>query len=63
VPEFPAVRPSTSVQLQALRGRIFKRLMRLLTCQGYLIEEQDMTYLADTDPDFALGSLQSAACT
>jgi len=34
-----------------------------LTCQGYLIEEQDMTYLADTDPDFALGSLQSAACT
>jgi hypothetical protein len=36
--------------------------MRLLTRQCYLIE-QDMTYLADNDPDLALGSLQSAACT
>ncbi len=25
--------------------------------------EQAMTYLADTDPDLALGSLQAAACT
>ena len=45
VPEFHAVRPPTSVQLQALRGRIIKRLMRLLTREGYLIEEQGMTYL------------------
>jgi len=37
--------------------------MRLLTREGYLIEEQGMTYLADTDPDLALGPLQSAACT
>ena len=37
--------------------------MRLLTRKGYLIEEQGMTYLADTDPDTALGPLQAAACT
>ena len=37
--------------------------MRLLTRKGYLIEEQGMTYLADTDPGAALGSLQAAACT
>jgi hypothetical protein len=30
--------------------------------KGYLIEEQGMTYLTDTDPDLALGPLQAAAC-
>jgi hypothetical protein len=63
VPEFHAVRAPTSVQLHALLARIIKRLMRLLTRLGYLIEEQGRTYLADTDPDSALGPLQSAACT
>ena len=37
--------------------------MKFLTRKGYLIEEQGMTYLADTDPDPALGPLQAAACT
>ncbi len=37
--------------------------MKFLTRKGYLIEEQGMTYLADTDPDLALGPLQAAACT
>jgi hypothetical protein len=37
--------------------------MRLLTRQGYLIEEQGMTYLADPDPESALAPLQAAACT
>jgi hypothetical protein len=37
--------------------------MRLLTRKGCLIEEQWKTYLTDTDPDTALGPLQSAACT
>ena len=63
VPVFHAVRAPTSVQLQALLGGIIKRLMRLLTHQGYLIEEQGTTYLANTDPEAALGSLQAAACT
>jgi hypothetical protein len=37
--------------------------MRFLTRKGFLIEEQSMTYLADTDPDTALGPLRAAACT
>jgi hypothetical protein len=37
--------------------------MRFLTRKGFLIEEQGMSYLADTDPDRGLGSLQAAACT
>jgi len=34
-----------------------------LTRQGYLIEEQGMTYLANPDPETALAPLQAAACT
>jgi hypothetical protein len=37
--------------------------MKFLTRKGFLIEEQGMSYLADTDPDLALGPLQAAACT
>ncbi|MDQ3774070.1 MAG: hypothetical protein M3461_06730 [Pseudomonadota bacterium] len=37
--------------------------MKFLTRNGFLIEEQGMTYLADTDPDLALGPLRAAACT
>jgi hypothetical protein len=36
--------------------------MRFLTRKGFLIEEQGMTYLADTDPD-TVGPLRAAACT
>jgi len=63
VPVFHAVRAPTATQLQALLSRIIKRLKRLLTPQGYLIEELGMTTLADTDPDPVLGPLQAAACT
>ncbi len=37
--------------------------MKLLTRKGFLIEEQGMSYLADSDPDLALGPLRAAACT
>jgi hypothetical protein len=37
--------------------------MKFLTRKGFLIEEQGMTYLADTDLDIALRPLQAAACT
>ena len=37
--------------------------MKFLARKGFLIEEQGMSYLADTDPDRGLGSLQAAACT
>ena len=63
VPVFHPVRAPTTEQLQALLTRIIKRLMRLLTRQGYLVEEQGMTYLGDTDPEATLAPLQQAACT
>jgi hypothetical protein len=63
VPVFHEVRAPTPGQLQTLLSRIIKRLMKFLTRKGYLIEEQGMTYLADTDPDTALAPLQAVACT
>ncbi len=60
---FHAVRAPTAAQLQVLLTRIIKRLMKFLTRKGFLIEELGMSDLADTDPDTALGSLQTAACT
>ena len=39
------------------------RTMRLLTRLGALIEEPDRTYLAETETDGALRSLQAASCT
>ena len=50
-------------ELQALLGQIIKRIMKLLTCTGYLIEEQGMSYLAEAESDRALTPLQAAACT
>ena len=63
VPVFHEVRVPTAGELQGLLNRIIKRLMKFLTRKGFLIEEQGMTYLCETDPDPALGSLQAAACT
>ncbi len=63
MPVFHPVRAPTAEQLQALLIRMIKRLMRLLTRKGYLVEEQGMTYLADHDPESALAPLQAAACT
>ena len=58
VPVFHEVRAPTAEQLQTLLARIIKRLMKFLTRKGFLIEEQGMTYLADTDRDLALGPLR-----
>jgi len=63
MPVFHPVRAPTAEQLQALLIRMIKRLMRLLTRKGYLIEEQGMSYLTDSDPEAALRPLQAAACT
>jgi hypothetical protein len=63
VPVFHPVRAPTAEQLQTLLNQIITRVMKLLTRQGYLIEEQGMTYMAETDPDSAMAPLQSAACT
>ena len=58
----PYVLPPPSSSRTCLQLTI-KRLMRLLTRLGYLVEEQGMTYLAHFDPDNTLGPLQAAACT
>ncbi len=60
---FHPVRAPTDEQLHTLLHQIIKRIMRLLTRQGYLFEEQGTAYLADTETDTALAPLQSAACT
>ena len=62
-PAFQPVRAPTAAQLQALLTRLIKRLMRLLTRQGYVVEEQGMTYLANPDPETAMTPLHAAACT
>ncbi|MGH8583755.1 MAG: transposase, partial [Gammaproteobacteria bacterium] len=61
LPVFHAVRAPTLTELQTLLLRIINRLMKFLTRKGFLIEEQGMSYLADTDPDLALGPLRAAA--
>ena len=53
----------TLEELQALLAKIIKRIMRWLTKQGFLIEEQDRTYLAEADRESALLPLQAASCT
>jgi hypothetical protein len=63
VPVFHEVAAPTLEELQALLAKIITRIMRLLTRQGFLIEEQDRTYLAETATDQVLTPLQAASCT
>ncbi len=63
VPVFHPVRAPTAEQLQTLLHPIIKRIMKLLTRKGYLVEEQGITYMAENDADTAMTPLQSAACT
>jgi len=46
-----------------LLDQIVARLMKMLTRRGHLVEEQGMTYLADTDAEDPLATLQAASCT
>jgi hypothetical protein len=55
--------PPSPDELEAVLLKIITRTMRLLTRLGALIEEPDRTYLAETDTDGALKSLQAASCT
>ena len=63
VPVFHEVAAPTLEELQALLAKIITRIMRLLTRQGFLIEEQDRTYLAETATGQVLTPLQAASCT
>ena len=62
-PLFQEARVPSSEQLEALLAKIIARLMRLLTRQGMLIEEQGVRYLAGIEADQALTPLQAASCT
>ena len=61
--EFHSVRSPTTEQLQNLLSQIIQRIMKVLTRNGALIEEEGMSYLAEMETDAALSPLQSAACT
>ena len=63
VAEFRRVRPPTAEQLRSLLSKIIKRIMKALTRNGALIEEEGMSYLAEMEMDAVLAPLQSAACT
>ena|SRR5215831_14969171 len=62
-PQFQNAHAPTRNELRDLLDRIEARLMKMLTRQGHLMEEQGMTYLADIGMDTPLRSLQAAACT
>jgi hypothetical protein len=62
-PVFEQARAPTHDELQGLLDKIIVRLMKLLTRRGYLVEEQGMTYLADTGADHPWATLQAASCT
>ena len=48
------MRAPTSEQLQELLSQIIQRIMKALIRYGVLIEEEDMTFLADMAADTAL---------
>jgi Putative transposase len=66
-PEFVEVPEPTDEALQTALHKIIIRMMKLLTRQGVLVDEEGSTYMADNggDSDEArvLRPLQAAACT
>jgi len=63
VAEFHSARSPTSEQLRSLLSQIIRRIMKALTRNGALIEEEGMSCLAEIETEAALAPLQSAACT
>ena len=49
-PDFQAARAPSRPELEGLVEKIIARLMKMLTRQGYLVEEQGMTSIADKSP-------------
>jgi Putative transposase len=65
-PVFIEVPAPNHGQLQTLLDKIIRRILRLLTRLGHLIEEDGITYLArsdNIDPDEVMAPLQAAAST
>ena len=67
VPVFHRAPALTGEKLQALLGKIITRILRVLTREGHLVEEEGVTYVVDAhgiiDPDNLLAPLQAAPCT
>ena len=63
-PVFHTVSAPTTHELETLLARIIKRILKVLTRKGALVEESpESLYLADSEHDPALAPLQGAACT
>jgi Transposase zinc-binding domain/Putative transposase len=65
-PQFVEVVAPTDEVLQTVLHQIIKRMMKLLTRRGVLVEEQGEKYLADDDDSdqaHALERLQAGSCT
>ena len=62
-PDFQEARAPTRAELEGLLDKIIARLMKMLTRQGHLVEEEGVSYIADIDADNPLASLQAASCT
>ena len=66
-PVFVEVPAPTDEALETVLHKVITRLMKLLTRRGVLVEEEDSTYMADSDSDSdearTLRPLQAAACT
>jgi hypothetical protein len=62
-PDFQEARAPTRAELEGLLDKILVRLLKMLTRQGHLVEEEGVSYIADIDADHPLASLQAASCT
>ncbi len=61
-PVFEYVAAPSTEEMARLVERIAKRVMKLLTRRGYLIEEEGVTYLEAGEGEESLGPLHAAAC-
>ena len=62
-PVFQQARAPSRDELAGLLDKIIARVLGRLTQLGFLVEEEGMTYLGDTDPDNPLTPLQAASCS
>ena len=66
-PVFQPAPALTHEKLKALLDKIITRILRLLTREGHLVEEEGVTYVADAhgimDAENLLAPLQVASCT
>ena len=57
-PAFEAARAPARAELEGVLDKIIVRLMKMLTRQGHLVEEEGVSYIADMDAHNPLTSLR-----